>query len=375
MRTPARRPARALAGLTAAALLVAACGNDGPEGASATASPERAPVDELTARQAVGAVDASPPDVDLSMHDVPLAEVVFDTFDGGFVRLSESDRDTRRRLLDVIRPIDLPPYDDLAADPSAGAWLRPDDLVVGYIADGTPIAYPVKILNGHEIVNDELAGTAVLVTYCPLCHSAVVYDRRLPDGQLLTFSNTSALHDSDMVMVDRETGSYWWQVAGRAIVGELTGAELATLPSEMATWSDWLERHPDTLVLSRDLGFGRNYERNSFAGYEERVAEGRFAFPVGDAAFDDRLPLAELVVVVELGDQVVAYAVDDLDQPLDDDVDGFGIRVTPHAGGASVVAIDGDGDGEPGEPIPSRTAFWFSVAGAFPDVEVRGDDG
>lgn len=143
----------------------------------------------------------APPDVDLSAHTVPLDEIYFDTFDGGAVPLSESTSELRARLLHAIPPIDDPIYDDV----TAGDWLNPDDPVLGYVAGGQAYAYPFKILNYHEIVNDVLDGSPVLISFCPLCRSAIVYDRRV-DGEVLSFGNTSALYESDMVMVDRGTG-------------------------------------------------------------------------------------------------------------------------------------------------------------------------
>ncbi|MFA9565117.1 MAG: DUF3179 domain-containing (seleno)protein, partial [Acidimicrobiales bacterium] len=152
---------------------------------------------------------------------------MFDTFDGGSTPpLPESTPELRSRLLDAIPPIDAPTY----GDATSGDWLEPDDLVLGYEAGGQPYAYPFKILNFHEVVNDRLDGLPVLISYCPLCGSGIVYDRRV-DGRVLSFGNTSALYESDLVMVDRATGSYWWQVAGEAIVGPLTGTELTALPS------------------------------------------------------------------------------------------------------------------------------------------------
>jgi hypothetical protein len=120
------------------------------------------------------ATPGMPPEVDLSSHSVPLDDVHFDTFDGGSVPLSESTPELRARLLDAIPPIDRPVYGDV----SAGDWLAPNDLVVGYVAGGETYAYPFKILNFHEIVNDEIDGVPVLISYCPLCRSAIVYDRR-----------------------------------------------------------------------------------------------------------------------------------------------------------------------------------------------------
>ena len=338
---------------------VAACSDDG---ASSTAPGDAATTSvpgPAATRSSRPPRPGGVPDVDLSRASVPLEDVVFDTFDGGFTSLADSTEELRTSLRDAIPPLDAPRY-----EPGRNTdWLADDDLVVGYVAGDQAYAYPVRILNSHEIVNDDLGGTPVLISYCPLCRSGVVYDRRLA-GEELDFSNTSALHDSDLVMVDRQTGSYWWQVAGRSIVGELTDAELTALPSELAHWGDWLARHPDTLTLSRDTGFSRRYERDNFSRYDEAVAAGDFAFPVGDAARDDRLGAADIVVAVTIGDTTVAYPTASLDGPFDDSVGGVGVTVTPHDFGASVTREDG-------EPVGTRTAFWFSVAGAFPEIEVR----
>jgi hypothetical protein len=337
------------------------------------------------------------PDVDQSRHNVPLEEIYFDTFDGGAVPLSDSTAELRSRLLDAIPPIDRPTYG--AVD--AGDWMEPGDLVLGFVAGGQAYAYPFKILNYHEIVNDVLDGVPVLISYCPLCRSAIVYDRRLGD-RVLSFGNTSALYESDLVMVDRSTGSYWWQVAGRAIVGPLTDSELDPLPSEVATWVDWAGRNPETLVLTRDTGYERPYERDAFATYTDVLDAGRFPFPVGESARDGRLSPSALVVGVILNGGTRAYPVDDLNDPINDEVGEVPIVLFPTDGGASVyaatldgerlrfrrrggdfvdvdtgsvwtsdgIAISGTHRGARLAPIPSRTTFWFAFVGAFPDVEV-----
>lgn len=339
--------------------------------------------------------ETPPPDLDMTKHAVPLDEIYFDTFDGSSVPLSESTPELRDRLLDAIPPIDEPKYGDVAQ----GDWLQPDDPVLGYVAGDQAYAYPFKILNFHEIVNDTLDGLPVLISYCPLCRSAVVYDRRI-DGEVLSFGNTSALYESDLVMVDRNTGSYWWQVPGKAIVGPLTGTQLTPLPSRVATWSDWTEDHPNTLVLSRDTGFDRNYSRDPFATYDQYLDSGQFAFPVGEAARDQRLPPSAVVVGVSFDGVTHAYPVEGVEEPFNDIVSGNPVVVFPSAGGGSVYSAVVDGDviefelGEQGfvdrltgsvwsadgravsgplegtslEPIPSRTTFWFAMVGAFPDL-------
>ena len=127
-------------------------------------------------------------------------------------------------------------------------WLD-DDLVLGYEAGDEAFAYPVNILNFHEMVNDVIGGDPVLITYCPLCVSGVVFSREV-DGQTLTFGNTSALYQSDLVMYDHQTGTYWFQVAGEAVVGTMTGSHLDSLPSATMPWGRWKSLHPDTLLLT-----------------------------------------------------------------------------------------------------------------------------
>jgi len=379
-------------GIAALGVVVTACSAASPTG------PVDAPTTsgDTESTRPVGRTQP-PPDVDMTIHSVPLDEIYFDTFDGGSVTLADSTPEIRSALLDAIPPIDEPVYNWA----QQGDWLEPTDLIVGYMSGDQAYAYPFKILNFHEIVNDEIGGIPILVSYCPLCRSAIVYDRRV-DGETLAFSNTSALHESDLVMVDRTTGSYWWQVAGSAIVGPLTGTSLETLPSTVSTWSDWRATRPDTLVLSRDTGFARPYEQDSFAGFGDYVASGQFAFPVSPASLDDRLPSASLVVAVSIGDTIRAYLVDGLTAPINDTIADTPIVILPNDGGGGAfspivngdtlvfeqrgdalidletrsswtpggVAVDGELTGSSLEQIPSRTQFWFSLVGAFPQVEV-----
>ena len=335
------------------------------------------------------------PDVDTSISIVELADVHFDTFDGRSVPLDLTTIDMRRALLDAIRPLNTPAYDPA----TAGDWLEPGDLVIGYVAGGVAYAYPHKILNFHEIVNDVLDGVPVLVSYCPLCRSGVVYDRRLGD-LTLAFSNTSALYESDLVMVDRETGSYWWQVPGRAMVGPLSGEELQPLSSATMRWSDWSAVHPDTRVLSRDTGSLIDYTHDPFAGYAERIDAGDFVFPVSSDSLDDRLTAGTLVVGIEVRGLPRVYAATN-SAVINDEVNGEPIVVFTWPGGGTVFSREAAGtvltfalrdgaiiDGETGSTwltsgvaaagglagealanLPARVTFWFAYVGAFPDAD------
>ena len=417
---PGPLPIRSIIVAIGAAVLVTACNetsdgpaNDGP----ATAETGEAP-DEATAGSADHPVpheggvplpagtDVPLPDLDTA--DVPLEDIVFNTFDGSFLRLSDATSQRIVELRDRIPPIERPRYvlpgdDDLGDDD----LVDDDDLVLGYVAtDGQPYAFPIAILNFHEIINDEFAGEPVLITYCPLCRSGIVYDRTL-DGDELTFGNTSALFDNDLVMYDHQTGSFWWHVAGRALVGERAGRSLTPLPSSMATWDEWLGRHPDTLVLSSDTGFDRPYGRGDpFAGYQDAVDDGHRGFPGADASRqDDRLRDGEDVLGIVLDDEARAYPLRQLgDAVINDELADTPLVVVSRAAGPSGVAFDrrvdgqtltfaADGDGIVDEQtgsqwtragraidgplegsqldaIPVRSSFWFAFVASFPDTDV-----
>ncbi len=130
----------------------------------------------------------------------------------------------------------------------------------------TPRAYPVRYLMWHEIVNDTVGGMPVAVTFCPLCNSGMVFDRRV-GGRVLSFGVTGKLRNSDMVMYDRETESWWQQATGEGIVGEMTGRDLRPLPSWMESWDEFRTRNPDGLVMAEPAS-GRSYGRNPYVSYD-----------------------------------------------------------------------------------------------------------
>ncbi|MFW8634299.1 DUF3179 domain-containing protein [Cribrihabitans pelagius] len=129
-----------------------------------------------------------------------------------------------------------------------------------------PRAYPLRYLTWHEIVNDVVGGVPVAVTYCPLCNSAMSFDRRTPAGTL-SFGVTGKLRHSDLVMYDRETQSWWQQALGAAIVGRMSGQKLKALPSWVESWQEFQSRNPDGLVMAQP-GYNRAYGRNPYRGYD-----------------------------------------------------------------------------------------------------------
>ena len=167
---------------------------------------------------------------------------------------------------DGIRSIDEPRF--IPAGQEHPLRLGPQEPVIS-IASGTDArAYPLRILTRHEIVNDRVGDVPMAVTYCPLCTSAVVFDRRL-DGRVLEFGTTGKLRHSDLVMYDRQTQSWWQQFVGEAIVGKMTGQKLQVLSSRVESFSRFRERFPSgkfLLSLERPSGF---YE-NPYVSYDSR---------------------------------------------------------------------------------------------------------
>jgi len=159
-------------------------------------------------------------------------------------------------------PDGIPPIDEPRFQPAAEVdWLTDDEPVLAPAIGETPRAYPVRILIWHEIVNDTIDVRPVAVTYCPLCNSALAFDRQLGD-RLLTFGTSGLLYHSDLVMYDRQTESLFSQIEGRAIAGVLAGEELDRVPVQTVTWAQWRQAHPEGMVLSQDTGARRDYGIN-----------------------------------------------------------------------------------------------------------------
>ena len=208
--------------------------------------------------------------------------------------------------------------------------------VISLVIDGEARAYPLQILIWHEIVNDVIGDRAVLVTFCPLCNTAIAFDREV-DGEILEFGVSGFLRNSDLVMFDRSTESWWQQITGEAIVGGFTGTKLPALPSTIISWDEFRKAFPDGKVLSQDTGFVRTYGQNPYVGYDD-INSSPFLFR-GEA--DGRLAPMERVVTVELGGETVAYPFSALESEkvIADSVGGEAIVVFFKAGTAS--ALDG----------------------------------
>lgn len=219
---------------------------------------------------------------DFSKRSVPYAEI----FSGGVPR-------------DGIPPLDNPNFTTVA---DADEWLEAQEPVIAFERNGEAKAYPLQILTWHEIVNDTVGGVPVLATFCPLCNSAIVFERTL-DGVVYDFGVSGKLRNSDLIMWDRQTESWWQQLTGAGIVGELTGQQLRLLPSSIVAWQDFKAAYPDAAVLSRDTGYRRNYGANPYVGYD-RVDQPPFLF---FGRQDDRLLPMERVAALTVGEAAAAF--------------------------------------------------------------------
>ena len=141
---------------------------------------------------------------------------------------------------------------------SRASFLKDNDRVLGVNLNGIAKAYPIRIMNWHEIVNDQFAGASVAVTYCPLCYTGMAF-RADMDGRRNIFGVSGLLYNSDVVLYDRTTESLWSQLLAQAISGPKPGQQLEAVPVTNTTWTDWRARHPDSLVLSSSTGYTRDY--------------------------------------------------------------------------------------------------------------------
>jgi hypothetical protein len=166
---------------------------------------------------------------------------------------------------DGIPSIDNPEF---ISGEEAFHWLRGREPVISLEINGEARAYPIQILIWHEIVNDTVGGVPVVVTFCPLCYSAIVFDRRL-NGKTLEFGVSGLLRHSDMIMYDRQTESLWQQFSGEALVGDYNGSGLSILPSQLISFDQFHDTYPDAEILSRNTGHQRNYGENPYSGYDD----------------------------------------------------------------------------------------------------------
>jgi hypothetical protein len=259
---------------------------------------------------------------------------------------------------DGVSPIDAPSFESIE---SADEWIEDDALILVIEHAGVTRAYPIQILVWHEIVNDTIAGDPLLITYCPLCASSAAYVRTV-DGRILTFGTSGRLLNSNLVMYDRETGSYWSQLNGLSIVGDLAGQSLVRVAADLVRWGDWKTLHPDAAVLSRETGFDRDYTQNPYAEY---LQDNTVCFPLSDR--DNRIPVKTPVLGVELEESFVAVVEEALMArgSIELRVDGERIVFSCTQSGAVRVS-----NLDTGASLVAVRTFWFAWYAFYPETQL-----
>ena len=233
---------------------------------------------------------------------------------------------------DGIPSIDHPRFISVS---EANSWLKGQEPVILVAVGSDARAYPLQILTWHEIVNDELAGQPIVVTFCPLCYAALAFDRRI-NGEVHSFGVSGMLRHSDMVMYDRTTETLWQQLNGEGIVGTYTGKILTPVPAQIVSYDQFREAHPFGEVLSRDTGYLRNYGKNPYVGYDD-VNDRPYLYR---GPFDKRVPPMEKLVTVSMNgfERVYPHSVTRKKRVIHDTLGDIDIVVF-HTGGA-VSALD-----------------------------------
>lgn len=274
---------------------------------------------------------------------------------------------------DGIPALDHPRF----APASSVDWLAQREPVIAFAVGRDVRAYPLQILIWHEIVNDRVGGVPVAVTFCPLCDTAIAFDRRA-HGRTLSFGTTGNVRNSDLVMYDRQSESWWQQFGGEALVGRYVGTRLRQLPARIVSWREFAERHPHGLVLTRNTGFSRPYGQNPYSGYDD-ASKPPF-FPTAHAG-DRRLPPKERVLFLERGRDavVVPFSVLQRKRVLRVTVGGHPLLVRWRGGVASALDSGSIPRGrdvgaatvtENGKPVVFDEPFWFAVAAFRPHVRI-----
>jgi hypothetical protein len=259
---------------------------------------------------------------------------------------------------DGIPSIDNPKYVTMK---EANEWIEDNELVLAIEYKGVKRVYPLQIMVWHEIVNDEIAGDPILITYCPLCGSGIAYESTI-DGEEVEFGTSGKLYNSNLVMYDRKTNTYWTQIGGLAIVGELTGKRLTPYSIDTVVWRDWKRLHSSAEVLSQQTGYSRPYGADPYGNYYE----DSFLFSPVEAR-DDRVHPKTVIFGIEVNGIYKAYRETDLKEleTVEDTVGGALIKV--ERDDAGIVKIT---NLETGEEIVKERDFWFAWYAFHPDTEL-----
>ncbi len=267
---------------------------------------------------------------------------------------------------DGIPPVDVPKFETVA---SGIDWLGPNDPGALVVFAGEARFYPLGILTRHEIINDRIGDIPIAITYCPLCNTAVTFDRRV-SGEVLRFGVSGLLRNSDLVMWDDLTDSLWQQITGEAVVGRYAGTDLEVVPTSIVSFGDFELAHPDGLSLSRETGFAiSNYGLNPYDGYS--TGGGPIASFI-NGPIDNRLPALERVVAVGRQSPVAyPFSVLEAQPAINDEVDQRPIVI--FFGGTTADALDGSSISD-SEEIGSGIAYERQINNQVLTFRANDDD-
>ncbi|MCL4267110.1 MAG: DUF3179 domain-containing protein [Anaerolineae bacterium] len=351
--------------------------------------------------------------------------VLFSTVDPRFVDFFQEAFPARLRVEEIqwggVRVDGIPALDNpTMLTPAEATYLQPEDTVFGLSFNGDARAYPLRIMDWHEMANDVVGGIPVSLAYCTLCGAAVAYDGRASNGNTYTFGSSGLLYRSNKLMYDRQTGTLWNQLTGEPVLGTLAAEDvrLDILPVVLTTWADWLAQHPDSKVADINTGFPRDYAPG--AAYAHYFSSPETMFPVAQRS--DLLEAKAQIYALRLDDVAKAYPLASLMQErvvndvvgetavlliaasdlvevtgrsrLSDTVtysNGTAVRAYERGENSFVLGVgenevlDGDGRvwqiteealiGPKGETLPrlgGHLAYWFGWYAFFPDTLVYG---
>lgn len=238
--------------------------------------------------------------------------------------------------------------------------IRAGDRVLGVHYNGVSKAYPIDILDHHEIVNDRFGETPMTVTFCPLCGTGMVFYAEV-DGQLLNFGVSGLIYNSDLLLYDRNTMSLWSQIMKTAVTGPLKGSRLTQVPAQYTTWAGWQQQYPDSLLLSRETGHLRDYDQ---VMYEEYRRLPMVLYSTGHQ--DLRIPAKTWVVGIEVDGAALALPFEELDQlraPLEIAVGDSPVKVQWDRDASVARAFDSEG-----RELPATAAYWFAWVAFHPET-------
>jgi thiol-disulfide isomerase/thioredoxin len=261
---------------------------------------------------------------------------------------------------DCIPSIDSPEFE---SSKSANTWLNDEDVVFGINIGGEQRAYAQRILNWHEIINDQINGQPIAVTFCPLCGSAVAFERII-NGTITELGVSGKLHNSDLVMYDRFEGNLWQQITGEGIVGPAAERDekLKQIPIATSTWGEWKDSHPDTLVLSIPTNFSRDYDAYPYGTYEENDS-----LLFGVEGLDESLQIKTVVYGVEIDGESKAYTAEAIkrEKNIEDKIGETSITIEYLSSGEiNFLTTDTQ------EEVDALRLFWFAWAAFHPDTDL-----